>query len=165
MCQLPTSRFCCEGFNTMMNPAALYCGMQAPDVITRMARIAKILIDSALANHDIQAYLADPRPLRIWTVEGVRRNPTCRVEWQDVIIIGGIGESLAATRHKNWGNFIGVLPLQPDDPIHWCRLLYLYKASNPYNRRVEQRKALKRILGRKHRKLVTQAMAAQRRIS
>jgi hypothetical protein len=74
------------------------------------------------------------------------------------VVIGGIGESLAAARHKNWGSFIGVFPLQPDDPVHWCRLLYLYKASSLYNRRVEQRKALKRILGRKHRKLVTQAM-------
>lgn len=129
----------------------------------RMARIARVLVDAALANHNIQDYLADPRPPRLWTIDGVRRNPTCRVEWDDAVVIGGIGDSLAAARHKNWGSFIGVLPLQPDDPVHWCRILYLYKPTSPYNRRVEQRKALKRILGRKHRKLVTQAMSCTKR--
>lgn len=128
--------------------------------IERTARIARVLVDAALANHDIRAYLADLRPPRLWTIDNVRRNPTCRVEWQDAIVIGGIGESLAAARHKNWRDFIGVLPLQPDDPVGWSRILYLYKASSPYNRRVEQRKALKRILGRKYRKLVTQAMGS-----
>jgi hypothetical protein len=131
--------------------------------IERTARIAHVLVDAALANHDIQSYLADPEPPRIWTIDGVRRNPTCRVEWRDAIVIGGIGESLAAARHKNWGSFIGVLPLQPDDPVHWCRILYLYKTTSPYNRRFEQRTALKQILGRKHRKLVTQAMSSTKR--
>ena len=119
----------------------------------RVARIANVLIDAALANHDIQAHLADPRPPCLWTIEGVRRNPTCRVEWENAVVIGGIGESLAAARHKSWGPIVGVLPLEPDDPVHWCRLLYLYKPSSPYNRRVEQRHALKRILGRQHRRI------------
>ena len=74
------------------------------DVIPRMARIAKILIDSALANHDIQNHLSDPRPPRIWTIDSVRRNPTVRMEWDHAIVIGGIGESLDAARHKNWGS-------------------------------------------------------------
>ncbi len=85
------------------------------------------------------------------------------MEWQHTIVIGGIGESLATARHKNWGEFIGVLPLLPDDPVGWSRILYLYKASSPYNRRVEQRKALKRILGRKYRKLVTLAAGSTKR--
>jgi len=134
-----------------------------PDELIRMARIAQVLIDSALANRDIQSYLADPRPPSLWTIDSVRRNPTCRVEWEHAVVIGGIGESFAAGRHKSWGSFIGVLPLRPDDPVHWCRLLYLYKASSPYNRRVEQRKALKRILGRKHRPLVTLAARSTKR--
>jgi len=65
--------------------------------------------------------------------------------------------------HKSWGPFIGVLPLAPTDPVHWCQLLYLYKASSPYNRRVEQRHALKRILGRQHRPLVTLASRSTKR--
>lgn len=127
------------------------------DDLERMARIARLLIDAALANQDIQGYLRDLIPPRLWTIDGVRRNPTCRVEWEHTVVIGGIGESLAAARHKNWGQFLGVQPLKPNDPVHWCRILYLYKDTSPYNRRVEQRKALKRILGRKHRKLVTLA--------
>lgn len=123
--------------------------------LERMARIAQVLVDAALANRDIQTYLRDLNPPRLWTVESIRHNPICRVEWQHATVIGGVGESLAAARHKNWGDFLGVLPLTPDDPVHWCRLLYLYKESSPYNRRVEQRKPLKRILGRTHRKLVT----------
>lgn len=72
-------------------------------------------------------------------------------------MIGGVGESLAAARNKRWGEFLGVLPLRPDDPVDACRILYIYKPECPYNRRVEQRKALKRILGRHHRKWVTEA--------
>jgi hypothetical protein len=127
------------------------------DVITKTIRMARSLIDAALANHDIQRYLRDLTSPRLWTIDSVRKNPTCRVDWEHVTVIGGIGESLAAARHKNWGEFLGVHPLQPDDPVHWCRILFWYKASSPYNRRVEQRKALKRILGRKYRKLVHQA--------
>lgn len=128
-----------------------------------MARIAKILIDAALANRDIQTFLRDLTPPRLWTVAGVRRNPTCRVEWEHVTVIGGVGEALAAARHKNWGEFLGVQPLKPDDPVHWCRILYLYKETSPYNRCMEQRKTLKRILGRKHRTLVTLAARSTKR--
>ncbi len=128
-----------------------------PDEFSRLAQIAQILIDAALANRDIQAHLADLRPPLLWTIERVRRNPPCRIEWEHAVVIGGIGESLAAARHKHWGDFIGVFPLQPNDPVHWCRILFIYRASSPYNRRVEQRHALKRILGRKYRSLVTKA--------
>ena len=131
--------------------------MNLPADLERMARIARLLIDGALANRDIQGHLRDLTAPRLWTIEGIRRNPTCRVEWEHVTVIGGVGESLAAARHKNWGRFLGVQPLKPDDPVHWCRILYVYKDTSPYNRRVEQRKALKRILGRKYRTLVTLA--------
>jgi hypothetical protein len=134
-----------------------------PDDYIRLTRIGNVLIDAALANRDIKAHLADPRPPKLWTIEGVRRNPICRVEWEHAVVIGGIGESLAAARHKYWGPFIGVLPLAPTDPVHWSRILYLYKASSPYNRRVEQRHALKRILGRQHRPLVTLASRSTKR--
>ena len=132
--------------------------------LIRLARIARVLIDAALGNHDIQAHLADPTPPRLWTIDSIHRNPTCRVEWEHTVVIGGIGESMAAARHKSWGPFIGVLPLQPNDPVHWWRLLYLYKSSSPYSRRVEQRHALKRILGRQHRPLVTRAARSTKRV-
>lgn len=122
--------------------------MNKQDDLERAARTARVLIDAALANHDIQAYLRDLTPPRLWTVEGVGRNPTCRVEWEHVTVIAGIGEALAAAKHKNWGRFLGVSPLRPDDPVHWSRILYVYKPTSPYNRRVEQRHALKRLLDR-----------------
>jgi hypothetical protein len=137
--------------------------MNLPADLDRVARIARSLIDAALANRVIQGYLRDLTPPRLWTVEGVRRNPTCRVEWEHVTVIGGIGEALAASLHKRWGEFLGVLPLRPDDPVHWCRILYVYKGTCPYNRRVEQRKALKRLLGRNWRKLVTLAARSCKR--
>jgi len=123
----------------------------------RSARVGQLLIQSALANRDIQGYLNDPTPPRLWTVESVRRNPTCRVEWEHATVIGGIGVSLAAAKHKNWGQFLGISPLASNDPVHWCRILYVYRSTSPYNRRVEQRHALKRLLGKQHRKLVMQA--------
>jgi hypothetical protein len=128
-----------------------------PPDLERIARIAKVLIQAAFASRDVQRHLRDLNSPRLWTVEGVSRNLPCRVEWEHAVVIGGVGESLAAARHKNWGEFIGVLPLEPTDSVHWCRLLYVYKESSPYNRRVEQRKSLKRLLGRRHRKLVTEA--------
>lgn len=73
------------------------------------------------------------------------------------------GEAQAAAKHKSWGRFTGVSPLDPNDPVHPYQILYVYKATSPYNRRVEQRRALKRILGRKHRPLVGRASQSTKR--
>lgn len=121
------------------------------------------LVQAALANKDIQAYLADPRWSGVWTVEGITRHPTVRVVFEHAEVIGGSGESLAAARHKNFGRFLGIQPLRPDDPVHPCRILFVYKATNAFSRRVEQRRALKRILGRQHRALVTKASRSTKR--
>jgi hypothetical protein len=137
--------------------------MNTKEYFESTALLVKVLIDAALANHDIQSYLSDPKPPRLWTVEGVLRHPTCRVEWEHATVIGGIGESLATARHKHWGEFIGIFPLRPDDPVGWSRILYIYKECSPYNRRVEQRKAMKRILGRQYRKIVTLAATSTKK--
>lgn len=121
------------------------------------------LATAALANLDIQSFLADSKLGRIWTEEAIRRSPTCRNEWEYVTVIATTGEARSAAKHKNWGKFLGVFPLAPDDPVHPFRILYVYKATSPYNQRVEQRKALKRILGRKHRPLVTKASRSTKR--
>lgn len=78
-------------------------------------------------------------------------------------MIATTGEARSAAKYKNWGEFLGVFPLAPDDPVHPYRILYVYKATSPYNRRVEQRKALKRILGRRHRSFVTKASRSTKR--
>lgn len=121
------------------------------------------LAAAALANLDIRSFLADAKLGRIWTEEAVRRTPTCRNEWDCVTVIATTGEAKSAARHKNWGRFLGIFPLAPNDPVHPYRIVYVYKATSPYNRRVEQRKALKRILGRKHRPLVTKASRSTKR--
>jgi hypothetical protein len=121
------------------------------------------LSTAALANLDIQSYVADPKLGRIWTKDAVRRTPPCRNDWEHVTVIATTGEAKSAAKHKNWGQFFGVFPLAPDDPVHPYRILYVYKATSPYNRRVEQRKTLKRILGKKHRPLVTKASRSTKR--
>lgn len=121
------------------------------------------LATAALANLDIQSFLADPKLGRIWTEETISRTPTCRNEWKHVTVIATTGEARSAAKHKNWDLFLGISPLAPDDPVHPYRILYVYKATSPYNRRVEQRKALKRILGKKHRPLVTRASRSAKR--
>lgn len=121
------------------------------------------LATAALANLDINSYLADPKLGQVWTEEAIRRTPTCRNEWEHVTVVATTGEARSAAKHKNWGEFLGVFPLAPDDPVHPYRILYVYKATSPYNRRVEQRKALKRILGKKHRPLVTKASRSTKR--
>jgi hypothetical protein len=128
-----------------------------------MGRIARALIDAALANEDIQAYIADPSEPKLWTVQSVTRNPTVRLEWEHASIFAGIGDGMAAARHKNFGEFLGVMPLLPTDPVHFCRVLFAYKSSSPYNQRIEQRRAMKRILGRSARKLVTRAYGDTKR--
>lgn len=124
---------------------------------------ASAFAQAALANLDIQSYLNDPSLARIWTVDGVARHPTVRVVFEHAEVIGGHGESVAAARHKNFGRFLGIEPLRHDDPVHPCRILFVYKASSPYNRRVEQRRALKRLLGRPYRALVTKASRSTKR--
>jgi hypothetical protein len=122
-----------------------------------------VLVKAALANKFIQAYLADPHLAGIWTVAGVTRHPTVRVVFEHAEVIGGQGESMAAARYKNFGHFLGIHPLRPDDPVHHCRILFNYLPSSPYNRRVEQRRTLKRILGRSYRSLVTKASRSTKR--
>jgi hypothetical protein len=119
--------------------------------------LAQPFITDALANHDIQRHLSDAAWSRLWTVDGVTRHPTIRVEYEQAIIIGGLGESLAAAKHKHFGQLVGVKPLHPDDPVHPTRILFIYNANYAYSRRVEQRRVLKRLLGKEHRSLVTSA--------
>ncbi len=121
------------------------------------------LVQAALANRDILSYLNNPRFAGIWTVEGVTRHPKVRAVFEHAEVIGGPGESLAAARHKNFGRFLGIHPLRPDTPVHPCRILYIYKPSNAFSRRVEQRHALKRRLGREFRTLVTKASRSTKR--
>ena len=108
-------------------------------------------IKAALANRDIQLHLSDPELSRVWTVDGATRHPTVRVEFEQATVIGDLGESLAAANHKHFGRLLRIEPLRPDDPVHPTRVLFIYKATDRDNRRFEQRRVLKRLLGKEPR--------------
>ena len=121
----------------------------------RAAAVAKLLVDACLRNICMQGYLADSA--LPYSVEGVRASPTVRVEFEQAIAIGGIGETLEATRHKHWGAGPWIMPLEPEDWFFPDRITYVYRENSLYNRRFEQRMRLKELLGHRHRKLVGEA--------
>lgn len=123
------------------------------DEAIRMARIARVLVNAALANECVQEYLSSPtRPF--YTIDDIRKSPPVRVEWEQAIAIGDLGSVLSACRNKSWGEGPQVLPLEPDDYVDRMFITYHYRESSRYNQRFEQRHALKDKLGRKHRRLV-----------
>ena len=122
----------------------------------RMAGIIRILVDAALANHCIQDFIDDPK-LPMWKEQSQRRSPTVRLEYEQAIAIGAIGETLDATKNKHWGDGPQVLPLEPDDVLYERHITYYFRENSLYNRRFEQRKKLKHLLGRKNRYLVSDA--------
>jgi len=105
----------------------------------------------------MRAYMEDPSTLH--TVESVLRSPTVRVEYEQAIAIGGIGECLTATKGRNWGDGPQVLPLEPDDFFYPDRITYRFKENSLYNRRFNQRRRLKKLLGA-NRKLVGDAKSS-----
>lgn len=121
----------------------------------RAALVARALIDGCLHNRRIQELLAEGT----LTEQECRRNPTVRVEFEQAVAIGGIGETLQATKSKHWGDGPWILPLEPDDDFFIDRITYLYRENSTYNRRFEQRRRLKELLGRRFRPLVGDAQS------
>jgi hypothetical protein len=122
----------------------------------RAAVIARVLIEACLANQCMQRLIADPG-LPMFTEESAKTCPTVRVEFEQAIAFGGIGETLDATKSKHWGDGPYILPLEPDDEFFSDRITYQFRANSLYNRRFHQRKRLKELLGRVNRKLVGEA--------
>ena len=121
----------------------------------RVVRVATILVDAALANACVQQFIADPD--LPYTEQNVRRCPGVRVDYEEAIAIGDISSCLAATRSKHWGAGPQILPLEPHDPVDPVFILYVYKVESRYNRRYEQRRRLKQLLGKRYRPLVQAA--------
>ena len=77
-----------------------------------------------------------------------------RVVFENVVCFGNLSEVIAWARHKKgWGKLQAVEPLQPDDPIDRWRLTCTHKEGSPYQERIDQRRDLKKLLGR-YKKLV-----------
>lgn len=118
--------------------------------------IARILVDACLANRRVQECLANGI-LPGFTEEGLRRSPIVRLEYEQAIAIGDMGSTLSATKSKHWGKGPWIMPLEPDDWFYEDRITYLYRNNSLYNRRFEQRRRMKELLGREFRSLVGQA--------
>lgn len=126
----------------------------------RAGRIARVLVEACLRNKRVQEMIADPT--LPYTEGSLRRHPIVRIEFEQAFAVGGIGECLDATKNKHWGDGPFVMPLQQDDPVAPDRILYVYKENSLYNRRFLQRRRLKELLGKEHRRLVGKAMAMRK---
>ncbi len=122
----------------------------------RAGRIAKLLVEACLANRCTQDYIADPA-LPHYTEAAVRVSPIVRVEYEQAIALGDLGSCLSATTSKHWGAGPWVMPLEADDTFFADRITYVYRTNSLYNRRFEQRRRLKELLGRQNRPLVETA--------
>lgn len=122
----------------------------------RLVPIAQALVRAALANLDVQEFIADPT-LAYWTEESVRRQPTIRLDYEQAFAIGDLPTCYRYGQKKNWGAGPFVLPVERDDPVDPWRILYVYKPASIYNRRFMQRRRMKELLGRDFRKLVNAA--------
>lgn len=126
----------------------------------RAGRIARALVEACLRNKTVREMIAASRP---YSEESLRRHPIVRIEFEQAFAVGCMGECLDATKNKHWGDGPWLMPLQPDDPVSPDRILYVYKPESLYNRRFEQRRRLKELLGREHRRLVGRAMSMRKR--
>lgn len=119
---------------------------------TKAAEIGRVLVAACFNNHRVRELiecgeLSDRK---------LRACPIVRVEFEQAIAIGGIGETLDATKSKHWGAGPWIMPLQPDDNFYFGFITYLYRPNSLYNRRFEQRMRMKQLLG-PNRKLVGEA--------
>lgn len=127
--------------------------------VERVGRMARVLVAACFQNRCMQNYLDDPA-LQMFTNDSIRHNPTVRVEYEQAIAIGGVGECLAATKGKSWGRGPWVLPLEPNDWFFCDRITYVFKEKSVYNRRSEQRRRMKQLLAKDHRPLVQKAKSS-----
>ena len=118
----------------------------------RAGHHARILVIACLQNQKVQEFLEQG----LLKESGLRSCPIVRVEYEQAIAFGRIGETLHATKNKHWGNGPSIMPLEPDDEFFVDRITYHYRENSLYNRRFEQRVRLKELLG-KDRKLVGEA--------
>lgn len=115
----------------------------------RAGQNARVLVTACFQNKRVQELLTQGQLAE----RSLRSCPIVRVEFEEALAIGGIGETLSATRHKRWGDGPWIMPLLPDDTFFPERITYIYRENSLYNRRFEQRIRMKELLG-KNRKLV-----------
>ena len=133
----------------------------AVEALVRATAVRPELAEAALANEAVRDLIA--RHPGLYTEAGIRNSPIVRAEFEHATVIGHPGESVAIGLGKNWGGFRGFRSLRPEDPVDPFFVLYVFKSSSPYNRRVLQRKSLKRRLPKAYRRWVNEAYRSSRR--
>ena len=135
-----------------------------PDAAAAMLVRASVarpeLASTALANEAVRGLLADfpgiyteaglRQPARAGGVRARHGHRPCR---------RGAGDRPA----EALGQFLGFRPLRPDDPVDPFYVLYVFESDCPYNRRVRQRKSMKRRLAKAYRRWVNEAYRSTRR--
>jgi hypothetical protein len=92
----------------------------------------------------VRQYIADGK--LGFTVYELNASPVVRIEYEEAIAIGDLGETIDATRSKSWGDGPYVMPLDRDDWFFPDRITYIYRENCRYNARFHQRKRLKELL-------------------
>lgn len=133
----------------------------AVEMLVRSTAARPELTEAALANEAIRRLIAEHPGL--YTEAGLRRSPIVRAAFEHATVIGHPGEALAIGLSKNWGGFLGFRPLRTWDPVDGRHVLYVFRESSAYNRRVEQRKLMKQRLPRPFRRWVNEAYRNSRR--
>jgi hypothetical protein len=129
-----------------------------PEVLARALVMCRGCVMAALENVWVRDYIADPS-LEWWTEPSVRQSPPVRVRFEEASVIGSLGSVLGATDSKHsWGPIIGIEPLPLDMEVLERNVGYLYHENSRYNRRFEQRRRIKKALGKEYRRLVKDAM-------
>ncbi|MDD5356583.1 MAG: hypothetical protein PHS53_00330 [Candidatus Pacebacteria bacterium] len=122
--------------------------------IENTVALARKCIAAAFSNADVQRAIER----RLMTVTEIYRHTPIALEFEHAASVSDLGTCVSCSGTKNsFGRCIGLSPLDVETPCDHERILYLYRRTSPYNRRVEQRAYLKEKL-KKHRTLVALAM-------
>lgn len=122
--------------------------------IERAIAFARKCIAAAFANIDVQRAIER----KVTTATEIYQHTPIALEFEHAVSIADIGTCVSCSGTKaSFGQCIGISPLDAEMPCDHERVLYLYRCSSPYNRRIEQRLYLKGKL-KSNRKLVALAM-------
>jgi hypothetical protein len=130
--------------------------LESPRVAPSVRQHFTRCVEACLENECVKSYLADGRTG--WCRESLQVGPVVRVEFEHALVLGQLSESFSIARQKAWGEFLGVRPLDPRDPIDPVRVVFVFKDSATYQKRFEQRVRLRRKLGKDYAPLVLRAL-------
>lgn len=111
--------------------------------------------EAALGNGEVQENIRTAPD--VWREESIRRAPPMRWEFEFVIAFGGMEVMRWSKNKSGWGKLLWIAPLQADDPCHPMFLECVHKPESKFRKGLEQRRWMKRKLGKRHAPLVGKA--------